>query len=137
MLCIFSNSIQHQSFVYTQLNDQIVPFQAIQLSISRLFTQFKCQTVLFDPLIGNIRCYPSGQSRPGINGYEEVVHIPQNSSITGASPSDHLVSYLGHLLVGGLTSLQRCSWWIISSQLTGLFYFSIFVPLSSQFCSSF
>ena len=47
--CITNNSIKHQSFVYTQLNDQTVLFQTIQFSIS---TQFKCQTVLFDPEIG-------------------------------------------------------------------------------------
>ena len=44
----------------------------------------------------------------------EVLHIPQNSSITGASPSD----CLGHFfflffLGGGLTPLQRCSWCIL------------------------
>ena len=32
---------------------------------------------------------------------KEVLSIPQNSSITGASPTDCLVSYPGHLLVGG------------------------------------
>ena len=32
-----NNSIKHQSFVYTQLNDQTVLFQAIQFSISHLF----------------------------------------------------------------------------------------------------
>ena len=43
---IANNSIKHQSFGYTQLNDQVVLFQTIQFSIS---TQFKCQTVLFNP----------------------------------------------------------------------------------------
>ena len=37
------------------------------------------------------------QSRHGSNGNEEVLHIPQSSSI-GASPSDDLVSYSGHSL---------------------------------------
>ena len=37
-LCIINNSIKHQSFVYTQLNDQIVLFLTIQFSISHLFT---------------------------------------------------------------------------------------------------
>ena len=49
-----------------------------------------------------------GQSGPGSNGNEGVLHIPQSFSITGTSPSDCLVSYPGHLL-GGLTLLQRCS----------------------------
>ena len=38
------------------------------------------------------------QSRLGSNGNEEVFHILQSSSITGASPLDCLVSYAGHSL---------------------------------------
>ena len=34
-----------------------------------------------------------GQSGPGSDGNEMVLHIPQSSSINGASPSDCLVSY--------------------------------------------
>ena len=37
-----------------------------------------------------------GQNRPGSN--EVILHIPQSSSITRASLSDCLVSYLGHSL---------------------------------------
>ena len=37
-----------------------------------------------------------------------VLHIPQ-STRTGASLSDGLVSYRGYLLGGGLTPLQWCS----------------------------
>ena len=37
LLNITINSIKYQSFVYTQLNDQTVLFQAIQFSISHLF----------------------------------------------------------------------------------------------------
>ena len=44
--CYLLRTIQHQSFVYTQLNDQTVLFQKIQFSKSK---QFKCHTVLFDP----------------------------------------------------------------------------------------
>ena len=40
------------------------------------------------------------QSGPGSNGNEGVLHIPQSLSITGTSPSDCLVSYPGHSLVG-------------------------------------
>ena len=39
-----------------------------------------------------------GQSGPGRDGNEGVLHIPQSSSITEASPSTCLVSYAGHLL---------------------------------------
>ena len=38
--CITNNSINHQSFIYTQLNVKTVLFQTIQFSIN---TQFKCQ----------------------------------------------------------------------------------------------
>ena len=37
LLCITNHSIKHQSFVYTQLNDQTVLFQIIHSSISHLF----------------------------------------------------------------------------------------------------
>ena len=49
LLCITNKSIKNHTFFYTQLNDQRVLFQTIQFNIS---TQFKCQAVLFDPLIG-------------------------------------------------------------------------------------
>ena len=42
-----------------------------------------------------------GQSGPGSDSNEGVLHIPQISSITEASPSDHLMSYSGHLLRRG------------------------------------
>ena len=37
LLCIINNSIKHQLFVYTELNDQAVLFQIIQFSIIHLF----------------------------------------------------------------------------------------------------
>ena len=41
-----------------------------------------------------------GQNGHGSNGNERVLRIPQISSITGTSPLDCLVPYLGLLLVG-------------------------------------
>ena len=41
-----------------QLNDQTVLFQTIQFSMLFLCTQFKCQTVLFNPLIGPFQVLP-------------------------------------------------------------------------------
>ena len=43
-----------------------------------------------------------GQSGPGSDSNEGVLHIPQISSITEALLSDCLVSYPAHLLWGGL-----------------------------------
>ena len=39
-----------------------------------------------------------GLSRPGSDDNEGVLHVPQSSSITEASPSDCLVSYQGDSL---------------------------------------
>ena len=94
-----------------------VPFQTIQFSIS---TQFKCKnslskTLIFQAiqfsqtvLIQAIQFFISMQfsssttipvqSRPGSNGHEGVLCIPRSSRITRNSPSDCLVSYLGHSL---------------------------------------
>ena len=41
------------------------------------------------------------QRRTGSDGYERVLRIPQSPSINGTSPSDCLVSYLGHSLGDG------------------------------------
>ena len=59
-----------------------------------------------------------GQSGPGSNVNKGVLYILQSSSITGTSPSDCLVSYLGHSLQG-LTPLQRCSRCILQPLPTG------------------
>ena len=62
------------------------------------------------------------QSRPGSNGNEGILHIPQSSK-TRASPSDSLVSYLDHSWNGRvLPPLQRCSQLILQPQLTELNY---------------
>ena len=65
-----------------------------------------------------------GQSGPGSNGNEGVPRLRQSSRITGTSPSDCLVSYLGHLL-GGLTSVQSCSRCIQQPQPTGQTIFEL------------
>ena len=50
-----------------------------------------------------------GQSGPGINSNEGVLSIPQSSNITGASLSDCLVSYPGHLLEESYTFAEMKS----------------------------
>ena len=52
--------------------------------------------VLFNP----------GQSGPGINGNEGVLHIRQSPSISGASASDCLVSYYRTLIEGSYPSAE-------------------------------
>ena len=83
MLSNTNNSIQYYSFVYKQLNG------------------FKCSKWL-NSSIWTIDGTPistttSGQSGPGAKGNKGVFYIPQNSR-TGTSPSDGLVSHLGHSL---------------------------------------
>ena len=60
-----------------------------------------------------------GPSGPGRDGNDGVLRIPQSSSITGASPSDCLVSYPGHSSGGGLTPLQKNRQCIPQPQQTG------------------
>ena len=61
-----------------------------------------------------------GQSWPASDGNERVLCIPQTSSFTGASPSDCLVSYPGHLLARrDLTPLLRSSGYILQPNRLG------------------
>ena len=96
MPSITNNSIKHQSFTYTQLNDQIVLFQANSAYHKYIVQMSNSSIKLIDRnLTGATTLGQSGQ-RSDIN--EGVLHIPPNFSITEASPSDGLVSYAGHLL---------------------------------------
>ena len=107
MLSITNNSIKHQTFVNTQLYDQTVLFQTIQFSIGHLFA-LSLKVSFIWPIDRILSCTTTpGQSGPGSDGNEKVLHILQRSSITGVSPSDGLMSYPGHSLEGGgLTPLQ-------------------------------
>ena len=61
------------------------------------YKQFKEHSlVLFDPLRGSYQVLPLWASGPGSDGNKGVPRIPQSSCITGASPSDYLLSYPGH-----------------------------------------
>ena len=72
--------------------------------------------VLFDPWIGTL----SGatipvQNGPGSDDNEGVLHIPQSSCVTGASPSDCLVSYPRHSLGwGSYPSAEKLSVYFIA-----------------------
>ena len=72
-----------------------VLFQAIQFS---KITQFSSIWSIYRALSGTTI---PGQIGPGSYGNEGVLRIPQSSNITGASSSDCLVSYPGHLLERG------------------------------------
>ena len=117
----FSISID---FIHTQLNVKTVLFQAIQFSMS---TQFS-----FIWPLNRTRSVAttSGQSGPGSDDNEEVLCIPQSSSITATSQSDCLVSYPGHSL-DGLAPLQRCNRCILQPQPTGQFFFSKSLKISN------
>ena len=56
--------------------------------------RFKCQLYLTHRALSGAPI--PGQSQPGNDDNRWVLHIPQSVSITGASPSDCLVSYSGH-----------------------------------------
>ena len=90
--------------MFTQLNVQTVLLQAIQFSISM---QFSSIWLVYRALSG---ATTSGQSGPGSDGNKGALRILQSSSITGTSPSDYLVPYPEHSVLGGdFTPLQRCS----------------------------
>ena len=92
-------------FVYKQLNVKTVLFQTIQLSIS---TQFSSIWPIDKALSG---ATTPGRSGLGSDVNEQVLRIPQSSTITRTSPSNCLVLYPGHLLGGvlGLTPPQKSS----------------------------
>ena len=99
-------------FVYTQLNVKTVLLQTIQFSISIDFSSIW-------PIDRTLSSAATPcQNWPGSIGNEDVLHIPQSSSITEASPSDCLVSSQDTRL-GSLTPLQRCSQCILHPQPTG------------------
>ena len=85
LLWITSNSIKHQSFIYTQLNVKIVLFQTIQFSISIQFSRIR---PIDRTLSGATAPGPSG---PGSHSSKGVLCIPQSSSITGVLLSDCFV----------------------------------------------
>ena len=92
---ILNYSVEHS----TVSMSKTVLFQTIHFSISMQFS-----------FISPIDRAPSGatipgQSEAGSEGNEEVLRIPQSSSITGTSLSDCLVSNLG--LVGRVLPLCR------------------------------
>ena len=90
-------SLQHYSFLRTQLNG-FMYWDVIQFNISFVIWLHttKCSNSSLEPKDEIL----SGTTT-GIIDNEGVLHIPQ-SSRTGASPSNGLMSYPGYLLSGAL-----------------------------------
>ena len=55
------------------------------------------------------------RSGPGSDGNKGVLHILQSSNITGASPSDYLVSYPGYMLIWSYLSADIESVYLTAS----------------------
>ena len=88
-------------FVYTQLNIKTVLFQTIQFNVSTRFTSI---WPIDRTLSG---ATTPGQGGPGSDSNKQVLHIPQSSCITEASPSNCLVSYPGNSLVESYSSAEK------------------------------
>ena len=122
----FSRTVLNQTIpfnVNTVSMSKTVLFQAIQFSIS---TQFSSTWPIDRTLSSTIT---QGQSWHGSEDNEELLRIPQSSGITETSPSDCLVSYLGHSLVGCLTPQQRCSLCILQLSRLDRLWFGLMFTL--------
>ena len=106
--CITNNSIKHQSFIYTLLNDLIVLFQAIQFSKSHLFLlSLNFKQFYWAQRYDLIRCYHPGPDRSrkrwqwrGNPHYPKLQHY--------WSLTIKLFSIISRTLVGDLTPLKSC-----------------------------
>ena len=98
--CFTNNSVKHQYFVYTLLDDQILPFQTIQFSMSRLLTVWMSNSSIW-PIDKNLSGATSpGQSGPGSNRKNRILHIRKIFK-GGVSLSVSVMSYPGNSLGGG------------------------------------
>ena len=69
---------------------------ALSLKVKILVLMSNCSNGPLDRTLSGAK--KPNQSQPGSDGKEWVLRIPQNSSITGTSPSDCFVSFSGHPL---------------------------------------
>ena len=81
LLYISNNSIKNPSFVYAQLNDQIVLFLTIQFSLRHLFAlSLNVKTVLLDPQIGPYLVLPlrarMDLGEMAVKGYSAFLKAP-------------------------------------------------------------
>ena len=107
LLYITNNSIKHNSFVYSQLNDQTVLFQTIQFSISHLFTLSlnvkKFYLTHWALSVATIL----DQSEPGSNGKKKYSAFPKAPALL---EPHHQIAYchIQDTRCGVLSPLQRC-----------------------------
>ena len=110
-----NNSIKHQSYFYTQLNVRTVLFQTIQFSIT---TQFKCQTVLFNPSIGPYQVILLW-ARVELGAMAMMGYSAFHNTPTFLEPHHQIFScHIQDTRWSSLTSLQRCSRCILLPQPT-------------------
>ena len=100
LLFSISTSFQHYSFVCTRLYGSMYR-KWLNISIWSIDGTLTGTTT-------------PGQSKPGSNGNEEVLYIPQ-SSRTKVSLSYVLVSYLEHKLAVGVVSYPTAEMWLAYS----------------------
>ena len=116
LLCITSNSIRHQSFANTQLNDK-KKFYFWQFNLARVIClhSVKCLTFLFDPLIGSHRVLSLVVWAMTMKEYSTFPKSPGLKS--------HCQTILCHIQdtrwVAGLTSFQRKGQCVLQYQPTG------------------
>ena len=111
-------------------------FQSYRDLESKPFVWFRAKTdkgivCLADHLhsVTPIRCYHSGWEWAWEQWHEEVLHIPQSSSIFGASPSDCLASYPGHSLERSYPSAEIQPMYFIAPANLARVYREIKLPL--------
>ena len=122
LLCITNNSIKHQSFVYTWLNNQILRFITIQFSISHLFAlSFNVKQCNLTHRLDPISCY---LSKPGWTRewwhWRCILHSLKLQNYWGLPI--RFFNVVSRILVRSrdLRPLKSCIRCILQPQLTGL-----------------
>ena len=118
-----TNSIKHQSFIYTQSNNQIILFLTIQFDINHLLPRILHLRQFFLTYWTQSRDITPSLSGPWINRNEWVHHIPHCSK-NGTSPLDGLMFNPGDF-AGSITPLKRYCWYILQPQLSRLKNFGL------------
>ena len=112
LLCITNNSIKHQSFIYTYLNNSVKykPFGC---------THFKCQIVLFNPELGPYHVLPHRVRMDlGARAMKGYFAFPKAHLLL--EPHQQIFSVIsGHALMRSY-SLQRSSRCTLQPQSSGL-----------------